>query len=159
MARHTCEVLWQRGDQAFLDLRYSRKHVLKFDGGIEVPASASPHSVPLPYSEAAAVDPEESFVGSVSSCHMLWFLAIAAGRGFRIDRYHDCAEGLLAKDAGGNMSITVITLRPMAEFSGVQLPARDDIARMHHAAHEECFIARSIRSEVRCEPRYAAANS
>jgi organic hydroperoxide reductase OsmC/OhrA len=159
MARHTCEVLWQRGDQAFLDLRYSRMHVLKFDGGIEVPASASPHNVPLPYSNAAAVDPEEGFVGSLSSCHMLWFLAIAAARGFRVDRYHDRAEGDLGNDGNGRMSMTVITLRPYAAFSGSRLPSAAEISHMHHAAHEECYIARSVRSEVRCEPRYVAENS
>ncbi len=85
MSRYTANIRWTRGDAKFTDNRYSRRHLWRFDGGIEVPASSSPHSVPLPYSSADAVDPEEAFVASIASCHMLWFLSIAAKRGHRVD--------------------------------------------------------------------------
>ena len=146
------EVLWLRNDQHFLDNRYSRAHVLRFDGGTEIPASSSPHIVPVPMSDAAAVDPEEAFIASISSCHMLWFLSIAAKRKFRIDRYRDAAEGVLQQNADGKMFIATVTLRPEVHFSGQRVPTRIEIDDMHHAAHEECFIANSVRSDVRCEP-------
>src|SRR5262245_32943981 len=98
MAKFTATVCWERGDQAFVDNRYSRTHTLRFDGGVEVPGSSSPHSVPLPMSSPAAVDPEEAFVAALASCHMLWFLSIAAEREFRVDRYSDDAVGVLARN-------------------------------------------------------------
>ena len=122
------------------------------DGGVEVPGSASPHVVPLPYSSEAAVDPEEAFIASLSSCHMLWFLSIAAKRGFRVDRYADAASGVLAEDAEGRTAVTVVTLRPDVRFSGDRLPAAAEIREMHHAAHDACFIANSVKTDVRCEP-------
>lgn len=154
MALYTAEVLWQRGEQDFLGNRYSRKHLLRFDGGIEVPGSSSPHVVPLPMSEAAAVDPEEAFVAALSSCHMLWFLAIAANRQFCVDRYFDAATGVMEKSAAGKMMMTVVTLQPEIHFSGAKIPTHADIERMHHKAHEECFIANSVKTEVRCQPVY-----
>ncbi|HZP94144.1 MAG TPA: OsmC family protein [Burkholderiales bacterium] len=156
MAIHTAVVSWERGEQAFIDNRYSRAHLWRFDGGIEVPASASPHVVPLPLSKAAAVDPEEAFVASLSSCHMLWFLSIAAKRQFRVDRYLDNAEGVMAKNAEGKLAMTRVTLRPEVSFSGERRPSREELDRMHHEAHEECFIASSVKSELRCEPVYGA---
>jgi len=152
MATHTAETLWSRGDQNFLDNRYSRRHAIRFDGGFEMPASSSPHVVPLPYSDAGAVDPEEAFVASLSSCHMLWFLSIAAKNGYVVDLYHDRAEGTMAKDARGRLAMTVVTLRPEVAFGGERRPDAGEIAAMHHEAHEECFIANSVRTEVRCEP-------
>lgn len=152
MAEHAAEVLWLRGEQPFVDNRYSRRHLLRFDGGVEVPASSSPHVVPLPFSDAAAVDPEEAFVASLASCHLLWFLAIAAGRGYRVDRYRDRPTGIMARNGEGKLAMTRVTLRPEVCFSGDRLPTDDEIRRMHHAAHDECFIASSVRSEVRCEP-------
>jgi organic hydroperoxide reductase OsmC/OhrA len=119
-----------------------------------VPGSSSPHSVPLPLSEAAAIDPEEMLVASVSSCHMLWFLAIAAKKGFRVDRYCDDAVGVMSRGADGKMAMTLVTLRPEVDFSGDQLPTRAQIDELHHRAHDECFIASSVKAEVRCEPRY-----
>lgn len=154
MARYTAEVTWLRGEQDFLDNRYSRRHTLRFDGGVEVPGSSSPHVVPPPMSDASAVDPEEAFVSALASCHMLWFLSIAAARNYRVDRYVDSAVGLMAKNADGRMAMTVVTLRPQVTFSGDHMPTREQIERMHRLAHEECFIANSVRSEVRCEPRY-----
>ncbi|MBO9677945.1 MAG: OsmC family protein [Acidovorax sp.] len=153
MAHHyRADVLWERAEQNFLDNRYSRRHVLRFDGGVEVPGSSSPHVVPLPYSDAAAVDPEEAFVASLSSCHMLWFLSLAGQQGFRVDRYRDQAEGTMARDSERRMAMTVVTLRPEVAFSGETLPTRAQIEALHHRAHEECFIANSVKTEVRCEP-------
>jgi len=152
MAHYTAEVLWLREEHNFLDNRYSRKHVLRFDGGLEVPCSASPHVVSLPMSDASAVDPEETFVASLSSCHMLWLLSIAARRKFRVDRYFDAAVGVMGKNAEGKMAMTVVTLRPDVLFSGERLPTREQINQMHHEAHEQCFIANSVKTDVRCEP-------
>jgi organic hydroperoxide reductase OsmC/OhrA len=156
VAQYTAETIWLRGDQDFLGNKYSRKHVLRFDGGVEVAGSASPHVVPLPYSEAAAVDPEEAFVSSLSSCHMLWFLHVAVKNGFCVDRYFDAAVGVMDKNARGKYAMTRVTLRPEASFSGARVPDRDTLLKMHHEAHEECFIANSVNTEVRCEPVYSA---
>jgi organic hydroperoxide reductase OsmC/OhrA len=152
MAHYTAEILWLRGEQAFTDNRYSRRHTLRFDGGVEVPGSSSPHVVPLPMSDASAVDPEEAFVASLSSCHMLWFLAIAAKRRFCVDRYFDAAVGTMGRNAEGREAMLTVTLRPEVLFSGERLPTREELADMHHKAHDECFIANSVKTEVRCEP-------
>jgi organic hydroperoxide reductase OsmC/OhrA len=143
---------WERGEQPFTDDRYRRAHRWRFDGGVDVPASSSPHVVPAPYSEVAAVDPEEAFVASLASCHMLWFLSLAAKRGFRVDRYVDEAAGVLAEDAQGRMAMTVVTLRPRVAFSGERRPTADEFHALHHEAHDACFIASSVRTDVRCEP-------
>jgi len=156
MAEHIAEIIWERNDQDFLGNRYSRKHVLRFDGGAEVPGSASPHVVPLPMSDASAVDPEEMFIASIASCHMLWFLGLAAKQHFVVDRYVDQASGVMAKNAEGRMAVTVVTLHPDVTFSGERQPSREDIDHLHHAAHDACFIANSVKSEVRCEPVYPA---
>ena len=157
MAEYTAEILWERGEQDFLGNRYSRRHLMRFDGGAEVAGSSSPHVIPVPMSDAAAVDPEEAFVASLSSCHMLWFLGIAAKRKFCVDRYADAAVGVMAKNAEGKTAMTVVTLRPEVVFSGERLPTREQIDQLHHEAHEECFIASSVKTEVRCEPVYADA--
>lgn len=153
MADYRADVHWQRGDQPFLDNRYRRRHRLRFDGGVELAGSSSPHVVPLPFSDAAAVDPEELFVAALSSCHMLWFLSIASKSGFCVDDYHDEAIGIMARK-DGKLAMTEVTLRPCVTFSGTSLPSREQIAAMHHAAHEECFIANSVTTVVRCEPQY-----
>lgn len=150
------DLLWQRGDADFLDNRYSRRHLLRFDGGLEVAASSSPHVVPLPMSDATAVDPEEAFVAALASCHMLWFLSIAARRGYRVDRYADTPRGVMAENSDGKLAITVVTLRPQVDFGGERQPSSDALFAMHAQAHEECFIANSVKSEVRCEPRIAS---
>ena len=156
LATYTAEVIWSRGDQKFIDNRYSRKHVLRFDGGAEVAGSSSPHVVPLPYSDATAVDPEEAFIASISSCHMLFFLSIAAGRKFRVDRYRDNPVGVMAKNPAGKLVVATVTLKPEAQFSGDKMPTHAEIDAMHHEAHEECFIANSVKTDVRCEPIYDA---
>lgn len=153
MASYHALTVWQRGEQKFTDNRYSRAHRWRFDGGIEVPASSSPHVVPLPMSVAEAVDPEEAFVAALSSCHLLWFLSIAARRGYVVDTYEDDAVGVMAKDAAGKLAMTVVTLRPRIVCSGEKIPDAATIAALHHEAHEQCFIANSVKSEVRIEPR------
>ena len=150
MSRYTAVVAWQRDGAAFTDNRYSRGHRWSFDGGVEVAASASPHVVPLPLSVEAAVDPEEAFVAAVSSCHMLWFLSLAAGQGFVVESYRDEAEGLMERVGRGKMAITVVTLRPRISFAGDRGPSAEQLAALHGEAHEKCFIANSIKSEVRC---------
>jgi len=153
MSSHTATVRWDRGEARFVDSRYSRAHTWIFDGGITVPASSSPHTVRVPYTDLNAVDPEEAFVAALASCHMLWFLSIAAERGFRVDHYSDAAVGTMATNERGKLAITRVVLRPDAVFSGDRCPSDDDIAQMHHRAHDECFIANSVRTEVVCEPR------
>ncbi len=154
MAEYGVELLWQRDGQDFLDHRYSRRHRLRFDGGAEVVGSSSPHVVPEPLSDASAVDPEEAFVGALASCHMLWFLHLAARAGWRVDRYVDRPRGVMARNAGGKLAMTVVTLHPRVDFSGENRPGREDIDRLHALAHAECFIANSVTSEVRCRPDY-----
>jgi organic hydroperoxide reductase OsmC/OhrA len=158
MSEYTAEVIWVRDPaQDFLGNRYSRRHLMRFDGGAEVPGSSAPSSVPLPMSDAQAVDPEEAFVASLSSCHMLWFLAIAAQRKFVVDRYVDPAVGVMERNAQGKWAMTRVTLRPNVSFSGERKPSREELDQLHHRAHEECYIANSVRTEVRCEPVYPAA--
>ncbi|WP_198086242.1 OsmC family protein [Variovorax sp. E3] len=157
MAHYTAELLWLRGEQDFLGNGYSRRHTLRFDGGVELPGSSSPHVVPLPMSDASAVDPEELFVASLSNCHMLWFLTMAVKRKFVVDRYFDAASGVMEKNAEGKMAMTVVTLRPEVTFSGDKLPTQEQIEQMHHRAHDECFIANSVKTEVRCEPVFCPA--
>ncbi len=145
-------VAWDRDGARFTDNRYSRGHLWRFDGGVEVPASASPHVVPSPMSVAAAVDPEEAFVASLSSCHMLWFLSLAAKQGFVVDDYRDEAVGIMARDAGGKLAMTRVMLHPAVHYGGERRPSLAEEDALHHAAHEECFIARSVKTEVACEP-------
>ena len=156
MFEYSAEVLWLRNEQDFLNNRYSRKHLLRFDGGIEVAGSSSPHVVPVPMSDASAVDPEEAFISSLSSCHMLWFLFIAAKHKFCVDRYSDIATGIMEKNTAGKMFISKVTLKPKVHFSGAQIPTQEEIDRMHHEAHTECFIANSVKTEIRCEPIYVS---
>lgn len=155
MTEYTAQVHWQRQQQSFTDQRYSRRHQWRFDGGQEVPGSSSPHSVPLPWSDPAAVDPEEALVAAVSSCHMLWFLALAAKAGFVVDDYRDEASGTMARNAEGRMAITLVTLRPAVRFAGTP-PTAEAFLHLHHEAHEACYIANSVKSEVRCEPKIEA---
>jgi organic hydroperoxide reductase OsmC/OhrA len=155
MAHYTAQIVWQRGEQDFLGKRYSRRHLIRFDAGVEFAGSSSPHSVPLPMSDPAAVDPEEAFVASISSCHMLWFLSIAAQRGFCVDSYVDDAEGVMARNGAGKMAMTEVTLRPKVAFSADKRPTREQVGELHHKAHEECYIANSVTTDIRCEPVYS----
>lgn len=153
MSEHRATVEWSRGGQDFTGNRYSRAHDWRFDGGAVVRGSSAPTSVPEPMSDPAAVDPEEALVAALSSCHMLFFLAFAAKGGFTVDTYRDEAVGVLGRDERGKTSITMITLRPAATFSGALVPDPAAIDALHHRAHEACYIANSIRSEVTVEPR------
>jgi organic hydroperoxide reductase OsmC/OhrA len=155
MSHYISTIHWARGTQPFLDNRYSRGHAWKFDGGVEVPASSSPSVIPLPLSRADAVDPEEAFVVSLSSCHMLWFLSIAAKQKFVVDSYEDEAIGVLGRNAQNKTAMTKVTLHPLVVFSGPNQPDKSQLDALHHQAHEECFIANSVLTEVVCEPRYA----
>ena len=152
MSDHSATILWQRGSQPFIDKRYSRRHEWHFDGGAVVAGSSSPHAVRVPFSDPAAVDPEEAFVASLSSCHMLWFLDIAARSGWVVDHYRDEALGVLAPGADGKLVMTRVTLRPAVKFGGDKQPDAAQLNALHHEAHAECFIANSVKSEVRCEP-------
>ena len=151
MSDHGATIRWQRDDQPFADRRYSRRHEWHFDGGAVVAGSSSPHAVRAPYSDPAAVDPEEAFVASLASCHMLWFLDIACRAGWVVDSYHDAASGVLAPRADGKLAMTLVTLRPDVRFAEPR-PDATEIDRLHHAAHASCFIANSVTSDVRCEP-------
>jgi organic hydroperoxide reductase OsmC/OhrA len=149
VSEYYAQVNWTRGDdEEYIDNQYSRAHQWIFDGGGTVQASSSPHVVPLPYSVEENVDPEEAFVASLSSCHMLFFLAIAAKRKLVIDEYVDHAVGVMEKDNDSKMSITKVTLRPRVKFSGAKQPSLEQLEKMHHQAHEQCFIANSVKTEV-----------
>ncbi|MES2947101.1 MAG: OsmC family protein [Pseudomonadota bacterium] len=152
MAEHSTTILWQRDNTAFVDHRYSRRHTLHFDGGTVVPGSSSPHVVPVPYSDPAGVDPEEAFVASLSSCHMLWFLDLTARAGWVVDSYRDDALGTLARNAEGQQAITRVVLRPAVLFAPGKAPTTDELHTLHHRAHDSCFIANSVKTEVVCEP-------
>ncbi|KQY90001.1 OsmC family protein [Brevundimonas sp. Root1423] len=153
MGEYVATVAWSRDGQAFTDNKYSRRHEWRFDGGAVVTASSAPSIVPLPMSDASAVDPEEALVASVSACHMLFFLGYAAKAGFVVDAYRDEAIGLMGRDERGKIALLKVTLRPEIAFSGDVLPDEAALDDLHHRAHEDCFIANSIRGEVTVEPR------
>lgn len=157
MAEYTVTVLWERGSATFSDNRYSRAHRWVFDGGAVVPASASPHVVPAPLSEPTNVDPEEAFVVALSSCHMLWFLSIAANRGFIVDAYTDRAIGYMEKNEEGRLAITRVTLHPAIRFAQPRVPTESEIHEMHQEAHHQCFIANSVRTHVSVEEKAVRA--
>ena len=148
MSEYVATIRWQRGEQKFIDDRYSRAHQWEFDGGVTVPASASPGIVPLPMSVAENVDPEEAFVASLSSCHMLFFLSLVAKRGVIPDEYFDAAVGYLGKSDNNKLVMTRVILRPKTTWSGEEKPSRQQIEKMHHRAHDLCFIANSVTSEI-----------
>src|SRR6266581_2038267 len=149
MAEHKAIIRWQRNSGQFIQGKYSREHTWQFDGGLTVPASPSPHVVPPPWSNPANIDPEEAFVASVSSCHMLTFLYLASKRGFQIDSYDDEAVGSMTKGQNGTPWISLITLDPRIVYSGDKTPVPSDEEQLHHLAHEQCFIANSIKTEVK----------
>jgi organic hydroperoxide reductase OsmC/OhrA len=149
MSTYFATIRWTRtGDGDFAKGQYSRAHEWSFDGGLTVPASPSPHVVPSPWNDPHGVDPEEAFVASLSSCHMLFFVDYARRAGFVVDSYVDEAEGVLEKRADGKMAMTRVTLRPQIAFSGANPPTAEEISGLHHRAHEDCFIANSVTTEV-----------
>ncbi|HEV2818414.1 MAG TPA: OsmC family protein [Allosphingosinicella sp.] len=150
MSRHVAEIAW-RSDGEFTSGRYSRRHEIRFDGGAVVAGSASPDVVPAPMSDPAGVDPEEALVAAVAACHMLWFLDLARRAGLDIASYSDKAEGEMGRIAAGRTAITRITLRPDVAFAG-GAPEPAALDALHHEAHERCFIANSLNSEIVVEP-------
>jgi organic hydroperoxide reductase OsmC/OhrA len=148
VSTYTATVRWTRDlSTAFAKGQYSRAHEWAFDGGATVAASASPHIVPAPWSDAAGVDPEEAFIASLSSCHMLFFVDFARRDGWTVDEYVDEAEGVLEKRGDGKMSMSRVTLHPRVTWAGDE-PDESAIADLHHRAHEACFIANSVTTEV-----------
>lgn len=153
MSAYTASVTWSRGDAVFTDNKYARAYTVAFDGGVSIAGSASPANVPAPYSQADAADPEELLVASVSSCHMLWFIDYARRGGFVLDSYEDAAEGVMGKDDRGKIAFTRVTLRPKCAWSGGTTPDAAALDELHHKAHEACFIANSLRCDVKVEAR------
>ena len=151
--RYGAKIAWAREGAPFLDNRYSRGHRWEFDGGAVVPASSSPLVVPEPMSVARCVDPEEALVAAAASCHMLWFLSLAAKRRFVVERYEDEPWGVMEPDERGRVGFTRIVLRPRVEFAGEAQPSPAGLATLHGAAHDECFIANSLRAAILVEPR------
>lgn len=149
MSKHTATLRWSQDEGDHFSLgRYTRVHEIAFDGGTTVMGSASPDIVREPFSNPVGVDPEEMFVASIASCHMLWFLDFARRAKVEVLSYEDKAEGIMETDAAGRTSITKVTLRPKVEVSG----DAGDLDAIHHKAHEACFIANSVKTEITVEP-------
>jgi organic hydroperoxide reductase OsmC/OhrA len=155
MKAHTAHIEWLRDGHSFTDHRYSRVHRWSFDGGLQVPASASPSIVRAPYSDAAGVDPEEGFVAALSSCHMLWFLDLAARQGLQIERYADRAEGYLETRPDGKQWLARVRLLPAVVVSGARVPDDQLMQHLHHRAHEECFLANALKAEMTVESSWS----
>lgn len=141
------EVSWSNDGADFLRGQYSRHHEWRFDGGLVVPASASPLVVRAPYSVPENIDPEEAFVASISSCHMLWFLDYARRAGFVVKSYHDAVRGKMEKNAEGKVWVSMVTLSPVVEWEG-EAPSHEEIKNIHEKAHDACFIGNSVKSEI-----------
>jgi organic hydroperoxide reductase OsmC/OhrA len=148
MSEHRATIAWKRTGQDFSKGQYSREHTWTFDGGVSVAASPSPSIIPRPWSNPAGVDPEEAFVASIASCHMLTFLFAAQRKGFQIESYEDEAVGVLTKNERGVPWVSAVTLRPRIVYGADRQPTAEDVARMHHTAHENCFIANSVKTEI-----------
>jgi organic hydroperoxide reductase OsmC/OhrA len=149
MATHKAIIDWNQTSPEFTRGKYSREHTWSFDGGLTVPASAAPSVVPAPYSNPANVDPEEAFVASLASCHMLTFLHLASRRGFKVEGYRDEAVGEMGKNERGIPWVSVVTLNPRITYGGDREPSAEEAAQLHHAAHEQCYVANSVKTEVR----------
>ena len=148
MSEHTATTRWAFAGGDFLKGRYSREHTWSFDGGAIVPASPSSGIVPKPYSNDANVDPEEAFVASISSCHLLTFLFVASRAGFAIDSYEDDAVGSMTKNERGVPWVSSVVLSPRIVYAGDKRPSPEEEERLHHLAHEQCFIANSVKTEI-----------
>ena len=151
MSEHKATIQWTFTGGEFLKGRYSREHTWRFDGGVIVPASPSPSTVPKPYSNEAHVDPEEAFVASIASCHMLTYLFLASRAGFEIASYEDAAVGTMTKNERGIFWVNAVVLRPRIVYAGDKRPTAADEDRLHHASHEQCFIANSVKTEITVE--------
>jgi organic hydroperoxide reductase OsmC/OhrA len=152
MSEYKAIIRWSYDGTDFLKGKYSREHTWTFDGGLTVPASPAPSSVPAPYSNPANVDPEEAFVASVSSCHMLTFVWLASKAGFEVTSYVDEAVGKMSKNERGVPWVSSISLKPQITYTGSKQPTPIEVAELHHQAHEQCYIANSIKTEVKVVP-------
>jgi organic hydroperoxide reductase OsmC/OhrA len=152
MGTHEARVVWHRGaDERFTDHRYSRRHEWLFDGGARIGASAAPSNAKPPYSDPAAVDPEEAFVAALSSCHMLFFLWLSAQRGFSLFSYEDSALGVMSEDRDGRQWVAKVTLRPRVVFDGEKRPTAAEVESLHHESHERCYLANSVKTQILVE--------
>ena len=151
MSQHKATVRWRNVGPDFLQGKFSREHSWSFDGGVTVPASASPEVVRAPYSNPAAVDPEEAFVAALASCHMLSFVGLARRRGFEVASYEDTAVGTLSRKEDGARWISSVVLHPVIAYTGTP-PSAEDESALHEAAHRECYIANSVRTAVTVAP-------
>jgi organic hydroperoxide reductase OsmC/OhrA len=148
MSEHRARISWKKSKGEFTRGKFSLEHTCSFDGGATIPASASPSVVPPPYSNATAIDPEEAFVAAISSCHMLTFLYVASRQGYEVESYEDEAIGVMSKDANGVAWVSSVTLKPTIAY-GDRIPSRDEVDRLHHAAHAGCFIANSVKTAIK----------
>jgi organic hydroperoxide reductase OsmC/OhrA len=148
MHEHKATIHWQNQGPDFLKGRYSREHTWTFDGGLTVPASSSPSVVPVPWSNAANIDPEEAYVAALSSCHMLTFLWFAGKAGFLVESYRDTAVGVMAKNERGSFWVSKVALHPEIVWGGGKAPTASELDQLHHRSHDECFIANSVKTEV-----------
>ena len=151
MSEHKATLKWTLTQGDFLKGTYSREHTWTFDGGLTVPASPSPSAVRVPFSNPANIDPEEAFVASLSSCHMLTYLWVASRKGFEIASYEDEAVGTMTKNERGVYWVSTVVLHPRITYSGVKTPSREEEEQMHHTAHEQCFIANSVKTDIKVE--------
>jgi organic hydroperoxide reductase OsmC/OhrA len=157
MSEYVATVHWQRSpNELYIDNQYSRSHQWLFDGGSIIEASSSPHIVAIPQSIEANVDPEEAFIASLASCHMLFFLSIAAKNKFVVDNYEDNASGLLQQNNRGKYAMTKVTLSPKVIFSGDAQPSLKEFEKMHYQAHQQCFIANSVHTDIVIDICYTA---
>lgn len=152
MSEHRATIDWRLETADFSYETYNRTHAWSFGGGVQVPAAAAPENIPQSAAGVPGVDPEQAFVAALSSCHMLWFLHLACNRKFKVTRYRDEAVGILERAADGKEAITRVTLRPAVSFEGT-VPVPEQLAQLHEKAHERCYIANSVKTEVVIEPR------
>jgi organic hydroperoxide reductase OsmC/OhrA len=149
MGEYKATIRWQQSDGSFREGKYSREHTWSFDGGVTVPASSSPQVIRVPYSNPACVDPEEAFVASIASCHMLTFLYLAQKRGFDVESYEDQAVGVMTKNAQRISWVSAVVLSPRIRYRGERVPSREELDALHADSHRECFIANSVKTEIR----------
>lgn len=153
MSNYSATILWKRNGQSFIDNQYSRLHQWQLQEGTIIEASSSPQIVPTPFSDPTAIDPEEAFIASLASCHMLWFLSIASKKGFSVEHYKDNAKGFMEKDINNSLAITKVVLRPHTKYLGDFMPSKEEDHEMHHEAHSKCFIANSVKTDIEIESR------
>jgi len=147
--KFSAKLSWEKNaGESFIDGKYSRVHKWLFDGGAELSVSSSPEVVPVPMSDESTIDPEESFIASLSACHMLFFLSIAAGKKYIIEKYEDYPEGFVDKNDDGNLAMIKITLRPEIIFSGPVIPSKEQVSEIHSLSHARCYLANSVKSKI-----------